>query len=62
MAYMIDLGQAMTPKELAKILKIDHRTVIKYAPRWGGVEVSPGKYRFFENRVMEVINADKSNN
>ena len=50
-------GRYIEPEELAKFLGIDRRTVVKYAPRWGGVEVSPGKWRFFENRVKEVLNA-----
>jgi hypothetical protein len=35
-------GRYIEPVELAKFLGIDSRTVVKYAPRWGGVEVSPG--------------------
>ena len=54
-------GRSMTPKELAKFLGIDTRTVIKYAYRWGGVEVCPGKYRFFENRIKEVLDAKFNN-
>jgi hypothetical protein len=50
-------GRTIKPNELAKFLKIDRRTVVKYAHRWGGVEVSPGKLRFFENRIKEVLNA-----
>jgi hypothetical protein len=50
-------GRSIKPGELAKFLGIDRRTVVKYAPRWGGVEVSPGKLRFFENRIKEVLNA-----
>jgi hypothetical protein len=49
-------GRYIIPEEFAKFLGIDRRTVVKYAPRWGGVEVSPGKWRFFENRVKEVLN------
>ena len=54
-------GRSVTPKELAKFLGIDTRTVIKYADRWGGVEVCPGKYRFFENRIKEVLDAQFNN-
>ena len=50
-------GRSIKPDELAKFLGIDRRTVVKYAQRWGGVEVSPGKLRFFENRIQEVLNA-----
>jgi hypothetical protein len=50
-------GRSIKPDELGKFLGIDRRTVVKYAQRWGGVEVSPGKWRFFENRIKEVLNA-----
>ena len=53
------LGRSITPQELGKFLKLDRRTVIKYASRWGGVEVTPGTWRFFENRIMEVLNAEQ---
>jgi len=43
-------GKAMTPKEVAIFLGVDYRTVIKYADRWGGVEVSPGKYKFYKEK------------
>jgi len=54
-------GQSIRPEELAKFLGIDTRTVVKYADRWGGVEVCPGKYRFFENRIKEVLDAQFNN-
>jgi hypothetical protein len=50
-------GRCIEPKELAKFLHLDIRTLKKYSDRWGGVEVSPGRYRFFENQVKEVLNA-----
>jgi len=53
------LGRAITAQELGKFLNLDRRTVIKYAARWGGVEVAPGTWRFFENRIMEVLNAEQ---
>ena len=54
-------GRSMTPKELAEFLGIDTRTVIKYADKWGGGEVCPGKYRFFENRIKEALDAKFNN-
>jgi len=51
-------GKAMTAKELAAFLKVDSRTLVKYAHKWGGVEVAPGTWRFFENRIKEVIDAN----
>jgi len=49
-------GKSIRPGELAKFLGLDRRTVIKYADKWGGVQVSPGRYRFFENRIKEILN------
>ena len=54
-------GRSLTAKELAKFLGLDTRTVKKYAYRWGGVEVSPGNWRFFENRIKEVLHAEYNN-
>jgi len=51
-------GKAMTPVELASFLGVDRRTVMREVDRWGGVTVSPGRVRFFEKLVMEVIDAD----
>jgi hypothetical protein len=52
-----DYGRVMKPEELAKFLGVDRRTVIKYSDRWGGIEVSPGKYRFFEKLIRRKIDA-----
>ncbi|MBC8420340.1 MAG: hypothetical protein H8E10_17280 [Desulfobacterales bacterium] len=49
-------GRSIRPGELGKFLGLDRRTVIKYADKWGGVQVSPGRYRFFENRIKEILN------
>ncbi|MCE5262578.1 MAG: helix-turn-helix domain-containing protein [Deltaproteobacteria bacterium] len=54
-----DFGECLTASELAKLLKLDRRTVVKYADRWGGVEVTPGTWRFFEKRILEVLNAEQ---
>ena len=52
-------GRSINPTELAKFLGLDRRTIVKYAPRWGGVEVTPGTWRFFEKRILEVLNAEQ---
>ncbi len=52
-----EYGAIITPKELSEFLGLDQRTVIKYADKWGGIEVSPGKYRFFEKLIRRKINA-----
>jgi hypothetical protein len=48
-------GKALTPKQLADFLGVDPRTLIKYRDKWGGIQISPGKWRFFEKIVKEVI-------
>jgi len=52
-------GDCLTASELAAFLKLDRRTVVKYADRWGGVEVTPGTWRFFEKRIEEALNAEQ---
>ena len=42
-------GRSIKPDELAKFLGIDRLTAVKCDLRLGGVEVSNGKWRFFEN-------------
>lgn len=54
-------GSVITPQELGGFLRLDHRTVIKYASHWGGVEVLPGKWRFFENLIKEKLDAKFDN-
>lgn len=58
MPLELDLGKTLTPAELAEILRVCPNTVRKNFHRWGGVEVAPGTYRFFENIVKEVLNAN----
>ena len=53
-------GVCLSATELAEFLKLDRRTVIKYANRWGGVEVAPGTWRFFENDILEVLDAEQN--
>ena len=59
--FETEYGRSITPKELGKFLGLDPRSLIKYADRWGGVEVFPGTWRFFENRVKEVLDAELDN-
>ena len=56
-----DYGRAIKPEELAAFLGVDRRTVIKYSDRWGGIEVSPGKFRFFEKLIRRKIDAQFNN-
>jgi len=46
-------GRAITPNELAYFFGLYSRTVKNYYFRWKGIEVIPGKRRFFENLVKE---------
>jgi len=48
-------------KRSRSILEACPRTIRKYAYKWGGVEVAPGTWRFFENRIKEVLNAQYNN-
>jgi len=52
-------GRSINPMELAKFLGLDRRTIVKCASRWGGVEVTPGTWRSFEKRILEVFNAEQ---
>ncbi len=54
-------GHAIKPEELAEFFGLDRRTVIKYSDRWGGIEVSPGKYRFFEKVIRRKLDAKFNN-
>jgi hypothetical protein len=50
-----EFGRFFTDLELAKYFKVDVRTLRKYADCLGGVMVMPGKYRFPENLLKEII-------
>ena len=56
-----EYGRCISDKELAKYLDIDVRTLRKYAHHLGGVMIIPGRYRFFENLLKEVFNAELNN-
>jgi len=57
MSLSEELGKPLTPQDLARILGVCTNTIRRYYTRWGGVQIAPGKIRFFENRVKEVLNA-----
>lgn len=54
-------GRTITPQELGKFLGIDPRTLKTHSHFWGGIEVAPGKIRFFEHRVKGVIDGKLDN-
>jgi hypothetical protein len=55
-------GRSLTAKDLARLLRVDPRTVNQYAHLWGGIKVTPTHYRFFEKKVVEVLqNANNHN-
>lgn len=49
------LGRAIPDRTLAEYLGMDVRTLRKYHERWGGVEVSPGRFVFFEKHIKGII-------
>ncbi|MHC1753140.1 hypothetical protein [Humidesulfovibrio sp.] len=53
-----EFGESMTPQKVAIFLGVDVRTVKKYGGSLGGVEVTPGRWRFFENRIRRFIDAN----
>ena len=55
-----ELGAPLTPQDVARIFSLDVTTVRKYAEILGGVEVTPGCLRFFENRIRELVYADRN--
>jgi hypothetical protein len=57
-----EFGRTIRPQELAEFLDIDVRTVKKYAYLWGGVFVTRTDVRFFEKKVMEVIENANAHN
>jgi AraC-like DNA-binding protein len=58
MAIQEHFGKPLTPTELGKLLGISASTVRRHYRRFGGVEVAKGTFRFFENIVMEMIDAN----
>jgi hypothetical protein len=53
-----ELGPVLTVNDMSKLLGVCENTVRNHHKRWGGVEVTPGKYHFFENVVRKKIYAD----
>lgn len=53
-----DYGDPLTAAEVAAFFGVDRRTVQKYPERFGGVWVAPGRLRFFENRIREILHAN----
>ncbi len=52
-----EYGRFVKPEELAAFLGVDTRTVKKYSDLWGGIEVSPGKLRFFDKVIRRKLDA-----
>ncbi len=53
-----DFGDSLSASEVAAFFGVDRRTVQKYPARYGGVWVAPGRLRFFENRIRDILNAN----
>ena len=56
-----EFGKTYTLKQLADYLQLDARTLRKHYRDWGGLEIYPGKFRFFEEIVKSKINAVTDN-
>jgi hypothetical protein len=50
-----EFGRPIPEAVFAVYLGIDARTMRKHADHWGGVEIIPGRYAFFESQVRKVI-------
>ena len=50
-------GLAIKPEELAEHLRIDVPTLLHNIDRWGGFEVVPGTFRFFEKKIDAILNS-----
>lgn len=55
-------GHALKPEELAQFLNVDVLTVMRDPGWWGGLEVAPGKIRFFQKKIEERLDAQKITN
>ena len=53
-----EFGAPMTVSQVAELLGVDRRTIKKYPELYGGVWVAPGRLRFFENRIREILDAN----
>ena len=53
-----EFGAPMTVSQVAELLGVDRRTITKYPELYGGVWVAPGRLRFFENRIREILDAN----
>lgn len=50
-----EFGRMIPEAVLAEYFGIGVRTMRKYADRWGGVEIIPGRFAFFESQIRKVI-------
>ena len=55
-------GRAFKPEELAEFLAIDVPAVLSNVDRWGGFEVAPGEFRFFQKKIDKVFDAQSVTN
>ncbi|HSL62367.1 MAG TPA: hypothetical protein VK885_11295 [Desulfotignum sp.] len=57
-----EFGPLIKPEDLSEFLGIDKRTLLKHSRFWGGIEVYPGRYRFFEKDVKERLENARTDN
>jgi len=50
-----DYGKPLKPIEVSQLFKIDVKTLKKHYVSFGGIEIYPGRYRFFSNIIAEKI-------
>jgi len=50
-----EFGRPIPDTVFAEYLGVNIRTMRKHAHQWGGVEIIPGRYAFFEGQVRKVI-------
>jgi hypothetical protein len=56
---MKTLNKPLSPQELADKLDLDVRTVRKYYAQLGGVRLGPRKILFFEEEVLNALQAQR---
>jgi len=52
-----ELGKPMTVREVAKALGVTEKWIYRHWRNLGGVKLGRRKLRFFEKRIVEVVNA-----
>ncbi|ACS79493.1 tyrosine-type recombinase/integrase [Maridesulfovibrio salexigens] len=51
----VQLGKTLEAYEVASIFSVNEEDVLRYYENFGGIEVIPGHYVFFENKILEKV-------